>query len=245
MTLTSQPVLRLVTFGDLEAGLWGAAWSAPDAAFAIGSPGHARTGPTTIEGTGETADWHVSADGLALTVSPLGEPVGSDALEGFDQLARITGSARLGDGEVSVEGLGRRGLKTAAELDGSDSIRDVSCWFDPDQGFALTSVRPRKSRGHGRDVVGATILDLGGEHGVADPRLSTTYSADGIPVRAGLELWLSDDEETEQYPRRAAGEALSEGIVSASEGFEVRAEPFRWHSRGLEGCGVYLLMRPR
>ncbi len=245
MTATAQPVLRLVTFGDIEAGVWGAAWSAPGSGFVFGAPDHEHSGPSTIEGTDETADWRVSADGLALTVSPLGQPVRSEALDGFDQLARVSGSATVAGAELSVDGLGRRGLRAVGELGASDSLRDVSCWFDPDQGLALTAVRPRKGRGHARDLVAATVLDVGAEHAVSDPRLSTTYSQAGVPVRAGLELWLDEDEEAEQYPRRAAGEALSEGIVSAGDGFEIRAEPFRWHSRGQEGYGVYLLMRPQ
>ncbi len=79
-----------------------------------------------------------------------------------------------------------------------------------------------------------------------DPRLSTTYRADGSPSRAGVELWLDVGGETqEQYPRRAAGEALAAGVAAASDGLNVEAHALRWHSRGQEGTGVYVLARRR
>jgi hypothetical protein len=68
-----------------------------------------------------------------------------------------------------------------------------------------------------------------------------------------IELWLDQDPEVEQFPRRAAGEALVTRGASAAEPTaasvdgepEVQAQPLRCHSRGREGAGVYLLVRPR
>jgi hypothetical protein len=245
LTATAPPALRIVTFGDLVAGLWGAVWSAPQPAFALGSLEQQLSGSATLDASDEDGEWRISGDGVELVVSPVGEVVHNATFDGFDQLGRVRGQVALAGAEVAVDVLGRRGARFALELREAGSVRDVSSFFEPDQGLALTAVRPRKTRGHDRDLVAAAVLDVGSEHEVSDPRLSTTYTADGVPARAGLELWLSDDEDAEQYPRRAAGEAVGAGVATGDADLEVRAEGFRWHSRGTEGSGVYLLMRPR
>ena len=80
---------------------------------------------------------------------------------------------------------------------------------------------------------------------VEDPRLSTTYGDDGWPARAGLELWLAGSDSDERYPHRASGEATGARAQALAGDLEVRAEPFRWHSRGREGAGMYFLARRR
>jgi len=247
LTPTAASALRIVTFGDLDTGIWGATWASSDAALALRAGGSALTAPATIETGDEGEDWTLRADGVELTVSPEAEPVSSEVLGGFDQLGRLSGHATLSDGNtVTIEALCRRGIRDALRPGAADSIRDVSCWFEPDRGLALTAVRPRKTKGHDRDLIAAAVLDVEGAHPIAEPRLSTTYTEDGRPARAGLELWRAEDENGEQsYPTRAAGEVAGPGLVTAAEGMEVQAEPFRWHSRGAEGTGVYLLVRPR
>jgi len=113
----------------------------------------------------------------------------------------------------------------------------------------LLTLRPRKSRGHEADLVAAAVLEPESAPRVTDPRLSTTYDAAGLPARVGLELWFETDdtdeepeEETErQFPRRAAGEAVGPGIDWEVAGFKLHAALLRWHSRGSDGTGVYLL----
>jgi hypothetical protein len=90
-------------------------------------------------------------------------------------------------------------------------------------------------------VVTAAVLDPQGTAAVADPRFSTTYTAAGKPLRASFELWLGQAEE--EFPRRAAGEAVGPAASLHVAGMDVRAALFRWHSRGLDGAGVYILAR--
>jgi hypothetical protein len=255
--------LRRFAFGDLDEGTWGTAWlpSVQGAGIvALGAAGESRSLAAELEGTSDSAEWHLEAEGASLIVSPEGEAVGTPqegGIEGFDQLCRVRGRIRLGGSEQSAEALGCRGLR-AGSIDGDqfESIREVSAWFEPDQGMVLTALRPRGSRGHDADVVTAAIL---GERAatVGDPRLSTTYTAQGRPARAGLELWLSADEEAQEqeaatgeappedrrYPRRASGQAVGARVELGAEGLQAQAELFRWHSQGLEGAGVYLLAR--
>ena len=107
----------------------------------------------------------------------------------------------------------------------------------------MLALRPRKTRGHSRDAITAVVLDPEHPAPVTDPRLSTTYTASGVPARAGLELWIATDEEEEHHLLRAAGEATGAGARAIEHGLELWAGPFRWHSRGQDGAGVYLMAR--
>jgi hypothetical protein len=200
-----------------------------------------------VSGSEELEDWQLSGEGAELELCAEGEPAhsvtpGGEA-DGFDQLCRARGRATIDGTEIEVDSLGVRAARSLIDLRAYESIRDVSAWFAPDEGIALVALRPRRARGHSRDEIAAAVLDPAGARTVTDPRISTTYAEDGVPVRAGLELWIGDD--GEQYSRRAAGEAVGAGALAADQDLELRAELFRWHSRGRDGAGVYLLARPR
>jgi len=242
--------LRTLAFGDLS--VWGASWaSGTDGAAltALGAGSEATVMPgirlsdTDLDG----AEWRLEGEGVSLTAAPAGELVevqaAHDGVRGWNQLTRVTG--RFGQNEVDCMGL-RCSWADTVELARYQSIRAVSVWFDPDEAFALTAFRPRKAKHHDGDLLAATVIAADGATAIEDPRLSTTYAADGWPSRAGLELWPAPPGETEtdserHYPRRASGEAIGARAQAAVGGLELRAEPFRWHSRGREGAGMYLL----
>jgi hypothetical protein len=277
-------VLRALAFGDLDAGEWGVAWlpeSATPASLVVGLG----SSTAVVSGklvAGEPADeWRLDGDAAELVLSPLGAPVSSgppnDGIEGFDQLCTVSGRFQHNGEDHAVDCLGWRSARRGRlELDRLGSFRQVSTWFGPDDGLALLALRPRKSRGQDADVLAAAVLDPARPHPVADPRLSTTYTAAGFPARAGLELWFEDESsdagepeatrtrgeaeatrtsgepdddrtmseaeaEAHQYPRRAAGEAVGAHADWTVAEFDLHAELFRWHDRGRDGAGVYLL----
>jgi hypothetical protein len=246
LTTAAPGRLRTVAFGTLDGGPWGAAWLAesPIVVLAASAGGPPRRIPgATITGPDQGEDWRLAADGLELDLSGDGEPAPiatDEAVVGFEQLCRARGHAVVDGSELTVDCPGLRGAHHDLDLGAYQSIRRVSAWFDSGEGIALLALRPRKAKGHGRDVMRAALLGSDGPAVVADPRLSTTYTADGAPARAGLELWL-DDEDSEQYPRRAAGEAVGAPARLSDHDLELRAAFFRWHRRGGEGAGVYLL----
>jgi hypothetical protein len=241
--------IRTLAFGDLKTDLWAAGWIGPESFLAFGRPASdspASTVRVTVTGSQASEDWSLSGDGIELTVSPVGDPVNSSELEGYDQLCRLHGRLVLAGSEQAVEVPGRRSLRAGVDLGRLDSLRDVCALFGPDDAVALTALRPRRTSGHGGDLVVATVFDPAGAVAVADPRLSTTYAADGSPTRAGIELWLDVSEDSdEQYPRRAAGEATGLRADATVDGLSVSAHAFWWHSRGNDGAGVYLLARAR
>jgi hypothetical protein len=250
--------LRTLAFGDLERAIWGAAWVPPDdgsGLTALGGGSAVTVGPGLRLSVDEDAgEWRLggerAGERAALTISPAGEVVAvgetDDHVEGFDQLCRVTGRFELGDAEQEVDCLGLRTSRWGGfDLGKLESLRAVSTWFEPDEGLALMAFRPRKAKSHDGDVVTAAVLGPETFAAVEDPRLSTTYDGGGWPIRAGLELWIAREDEDEQYPRRASGEATGARAESADGELELRAEPFRWHSRGRDGAGMYILARRR
>lgn len=240
-------MLRALAFGDLAAGVWGAAWL-PDAGesgfICLGAPDAVTVPSARLQGSDQDSDWQVLDDGTELTASAAADPVGifdaGGACAGFEQLCRVHGRFALEGAEHAVDCLARRAVRTAPlDLGHLDSVRDVSAWFEPDDGLALVSLRPHRARGHDADLLTAAVLCPEGSGAAADPRFSTTYDSAGRPIRSSLELWLGEEED--EYPRRAAGQALGPWAAGNVGGLEVHARLFRWHSRGHEGAGVYLL----
>lgn len=254
MSPTATAGIRTLAFGHLDAGLWGCVWAGEQPVAVIGGldeTSSPHSGPVTIDGSSENEDWRIAGrdwgsagDRLELVVTGASAPASAGSLPGFEQLCRVTGRYALGTSEHAVDCLGLRALRDPLDLGRLDSMRVLFAWFEPDEGLSLTALRPRGARGHDADTVAATVFDPEGPTAVEDPRLSTTYGRDGLPVHAGMELWLAADGEGEQYPRRAAGDALGASVRLRHAGLELGASPLRWHSRGQEGAGVYLLVRP-
>jgi hypothetical protein len=242
----SGAALRSCAFGDPSARVWGAAWALAGGlpAFAVlGTPSDARAVSAQLEGEDPAGEWLLRTEDLDLVLTGASEPAPAAAesdVGGFDQLARVTGRSGVRR-ELACLGL-RRAHGVAPSLERFDSLRDVAAWFEPGEGLAVLALRPRRAKGHGADVVSATLLEDGSATSVEDPRLSTTYSGDGRPRKAGLELW-THDEKGEERLRRAAGEALGPHAEGALGDLRAAAELFTWRVRGREGIGVYLLAR--
>jgi hypothetical protein len=209
---------------------------------------------------------------LSPSGPPVENAAQGDEIEGFDQLCIVSGHFMHDGDERPVECLGWRSERSGRiDVGRLASFRQVSAWFEPGEGLALLALRPRKSRGQEADLIAAAVLGAEHPRPVVDPRLSTTYAAGGLPSRAGLELWLEDDSDaageaaregvpagaeheanggpaepdSQQYPHRAAGEALGPHADWNVAEFELHAELFRWHNRGRDGAGVYLLGKRR
>ena len=240
--------LRTLAFGDDS--VWGASWSSGpgDGSLAALGAGPEVTilpgEPLSDGGAGD--EWRLESGDVALVAAPAGEladvQTGQDGIEGWEELCRVSG--HFGQHEVDCLGL-RSSWSDPIDLGRFESIRAVSVWFDPDEGMALTAFRPRKAKAHDGDLLAAAVITADGSALVDDPRLSTTYGDDGWPARAGLELWLAGTDSEQQYPRRASGEAIGARAQALAGGLEVRAEPFRWHSRARDGTGMYVLARRR
>lgn len=233
----------IVAFGDLARDRWGVAVGGPEPQLAIGSltAGAATDGaPAVVEPlAGTLGACTFAAGGERATVTPAG---------GAGPLGLSLVSVVLGDDAEPLPGLAYR-IRPDRKI---DSVRVAGAWFEGDRGLALAASRPRGAKGHDDDRIELATLGESEELLAFDPRLSTTYGAGGAPRRLGVEVWLGESEDADLFPRRVAGEATGAGARGAAgpadratgPGFAWEAFALRCHSRGEDGTGVYLVLRP-
>jgi hypothetical protein len=196
--------------------------------------------------------WTVAFDGDAagydLTFEALGAPVEIDSAEpvaraggmaGYEQLCRVHGTARTAAGEQRIDCLGQRThLWGEPDWDRIEATRTVAAWLDDGTAVTLTAVRPLGAAGHDDEAAWAAVLDPAGSLHVDEARLSTTYDGEGRQRRAGLELWVGEDD----YPRRGAGEVLCGSTFDLGQ-LQLDCAFFAWHMEGRHGVGRYDLVR--
>jgi hypothetical protein len=205
------------------------------------------TETVTID-TGSEA-WHVSIAGDELGVEldfvPVGEAFGFGAddppaslsgLQRSERLCRVHGSATIAGKLRELHGHGQRSHQWGRDpWRRIGASRTLGAWFDDGGALALWSVRPSGGAPHDRDALAARAIE--GDPpltlGVADPRLSATYSASGALRRVGLELWLGPDD---PFPRRAAAELICAGAVTL-HGVHQSWSWLDWRIEGHAGVG--------
>lgn len=200
--------------------------------------------------SGETGEGE--PDGLELEFTALGGPAvlepaspvaQTGGMQGYEALCRVRGLVTLAGRERTIDCLGQRGHSWGAPDWGQIELaRSVSAWLDEQEGgLTLSAVRPVGARGHDSEAVAAVLWR--GEPPVAvavqDARLSTTYDPAGHHRRAGLELWLGEEDE---FPLRGAGQlrcgaSLDLGRLRLDCGF------YDWQLDGRHGVGRYDIIR--
>jgi hypothetical protein len=242
--------LNAFAFGDPVTGIWGVAASSGELMVATFAP--------ELEIEQKADESLLGYGGLELRLTPTAPaapftPASPGHVAGQMELCAVEGAVHSDGAERELACLGMRA--TLEPPDGKlGSIRAAAAWLDPEDGFALLSLRPPGARGHQGDAVTCALLEDGQPLDLEEVRFSTTYDADGVPSRAGVELWLAgagedDNGDSEQhsdpdprYPRRAAGERTADGAELSLSGATARADLFIWHARGIHGAGIYLLI---
>lgn len=200
----------------------------------------------------DSEDGAVALDLRFAALSDPGEiaadsPVASaGGMQGYEQLCRVTGTARVRGGTRTVDCLGQRGHSWGApDWDRLTVARSVSAWMGDDLGVCATAVRPKKASSHADEALAAAIFvrapDAEGPATVILPeeaRLSTTYDAEGRQRRAGLELYETED----AYPHRGAGDVLCGTSLDLGR-LRLDCAFFRWRLDGRDGVGRYDILR--
>lgn len=197
-----------------------------------------------------TFAWEGTDHGFALDVDAVAAPAELSAadpvarlggMEGYEQLVRVRGTVRIGTDEVAVSGLGQRGHQWGvADWSRLELVRTVGAWLGEERGgILLSSLRPSGADGHDAEAVWSALVERGEPVPVFDPRLSTTYDGDGHQRRAGLELWVTEEE---GYPVRAAGEVVC-GSSFDLGALRLDMAFMRWHAEGTTGIGRYDVLR--
>jgi hypothetical protein len=196
------------------------------------------------------------AVGLDLTFTAVSEPgeVPADSpvakaggMEGYEQLCRVTGTARVRGGTRTIDCLGQRGHSWGApDWDRIVLARTISAWAGEDLAVAVTAVRGVKAKSHADEAHAAAIFTAPRDGGdglalVIDPddtRVSTTYDAEGRQRRAGLEIY----EDADGYPHRAAGDVVCGTSLDLGR-LRLECSFFRWQLDGRAGIGRYDILR--
>ena len=105
-----------------------------------------------------------------------------------------------------------------------------------DGAIVLIAARPAGAGDHAAELVSAWQLDPSEDPSpFVEALLSTQYDADGVPTRAGLELWPHDPDAP---ATRAAG---ARPLTRSSDG--VTAALMHTSAEGIPGVGGYLIVR--
>jgi hypothetical protein len=193
--------------------------------------------------------WHVrlagEGGGFELEFEALAAPVsllaGDDRLAGYEQPCRVSGTVWHDGARQELRCLGQRSREWGAlGGDGVEVRRWIGAWFDPHAAVLTRAVRPAGGA-LDDELVDARLLegDPPAPVEVADARLSTEYGPDGYPRRAGVELWLAQDDE---YPRRGAGQTISRTAFDLGAG-RLDCAFLHWRMEGRSGAGRYEILR--
>ena len=188
-----------------------------------------------------TLDLELSAIGAIAELDPASPVAELGGMAGFEQALRVSGTATVRGQRIAVDALGQRGRAWGTpDWERMALARTVGAWLGDDLAVSLSAIRPAGARDHEHERVAATILDRDPESdapratAVADPRLSTTYDAEGHQRAAGLELFVDED----ALPRRAAGEAVCGTTLDLGR-LRLQCAFFRWRMEGRTGVGRY------
>ena len=187
--------------------------------------------------------WRVAmtaADGVGfeLEFEAISAPAPFEAggMEGYEQLCRVSGTAA----GRRIECLGQRGHSWGApDWSKIRLTRSLGAWLEDGSALALTAIRPAGSDNHAGEQVWAALLDSEGSVPIGDPRLSTTYDDEGHQRRAGLELWVGEEDE---FPHRGAGQVLCGSSLELGQ-LRLDCAFFAWQLDGSEGVGRYDVLR--
>jgi hypothetical protein len=97
------------------------------------------------------------------------------------------------------------------DWDEVEALRVLSGRLADGRLIALAALRPAAAKGHGEELMGGVIGELGELERLAAPLLSTEYGADAQPRRIGLELHRDSD----GLPLRIAGDATATTTADA------------------------------
>jgi hypothetical protein len=188
------------------------------------------------------ARWQVTLDadpGFELEFSALSPPAETDELGGMaghERLCRVQGTVA----GRPIDCLGQRGRSWGtADWSRIALTRSLGAWLEEGPSVVYAAVRPEGADNHADEQRWGALVDAEGATAMSDPRISTTYDGDGHQRRAGLELWVGDEDD---YPRRGAGHVLCGSSVELGS-LRLDCAFFGWTLDGREGVGRYDVLR--
>ena len=204
----------------------------------------------TVEFAGDGAGFSARFEGLAAPMEfpPESAVARAGGPEGYEQLCAVEAEVTVDGRRSEVRCLGQRDHAWGApRWDRIEQARTVSAWLSPERAIALHALRPAGADGHEGEAVSAVLVEADPAHpdegpgarAVSKPRLSTTYDGEGHQRRAGLELWVDEED---QLPRRAGGTAVCGTTLDLGR-LRLDTAFFSWSMEGHTGLGRYDVVR--
>ncbi len=163
-------------------------------------------------------------------------------MTGYDQLVAARGTVTVDGRDRDFSGTGQRGHSWGRpDWSKLSRARTVGVWWGDGSGVTATAIRPRGSTGLKDEAVHAVVL-AGADHepvAVRDPRLSTTYDSGGRQKNAGIELWMTGDDD--EQPTRLSGEVACGTTLDLGQ-LRLDCAFFTWSDGIRHGVGRYDLM---
>lgn len=162
-------------------------------------------------------------------------------LQGYSQLCRVTGIATIAGEPCAIDCLGERGHAWGApEHKRIALVRSVSAWLDDELSLSAFAVRSPKAKSHADETLTASLFASVDEGGAAvaiaadEARLSTTTDGAGRLRRAGLEVFVGEDDPG----RRAAGAVICGTSLDLGHA-RLDCAFVAWRMDGRTGVGRY------
>ena len=114
--------------------------------------------------------------------------------------------------------------------------RTVSAWLDDRTAVALSAVRSTSAKHHADEEVRAHLVLDGTPRPVADPRLSTTYDADGRQIHAGPRAVGHRRRGRVPAPRRRRGRVRHDDRPRAACAWTARSSSGAWRAGRASGA---------
>lgn len=233
-------------FADEAAAIAGLAWTVGGGGGMIVCEGETTAARAAIEVAGDGLTVRLEGEGIGceagLTPKPREVPLPTAEIEaGLPEpsaaICAVRAVVRDG-GERRLDCTGHLTRWAADPTEGAELLRHLAL-PGPDRSLlVLTAVRAEGAANHADEGVAAWRLDPeGGAAAFGEALVSTQYDQEGMPVRAGLELWRSGEDSP---PVRAAG-TLERGAALRTG--PVAAAALHTSAEGVPGIGSYLLWR--
>ena len=229
-------------FSDEAAQIAGLAWSLS------GHEGALVALAGKLSGPGSAASSTGDSFAVEATVGDRSVSVEASASEWHELLADPlppgSPSAALGQAEVRIGGPDER-LTCSSTItrwagdpaDGAELVRHLGFPAAGGGAIVMVACRPEGAEDHASEAAWAWQLDRGdGPKPFVEALLSTQYDSEGLPSRAGLELWPDDPDAP---ATRAAG---SRPVTAVFDGVTVAL--MHTSAEGFPGVGGYLIVRP-
>jgi hypothetical protein len=192
--------------------------------------------------TGFELEARATSSPLDLNEGQTGAVAEAAGVDRYEQICTLGGQVRVKGRSISIHCLGRR-----QHAWGAYDWRRVERWrsiyaASEARGISVVSTRPAGSAGHGDELRSAQLV-TGGEPPLAfeEVRISTVFGSDRLPAKAGLELFMPEDE----YPKRVTGQALCAATVDDGGEPVQSVSFFRWSLDGEPALGAYETLESR